>query len=65
MNNLYCQHQLLQSLLIQILIHPIKPHQLLLDAALHQTSSPLLKHQESESESDATHPIQTLLKTAS
>jgi len=60
---LSCQHHLLQSLLIQILNCLLKLHQLLLDAALHQNFSPLLKHQENGS--DAAHLTQTLRRTAS
>jgi hypothetical protein len=60
---LSCQHQLLQSLLIHILNYLLKPHWLLSDAALHQTSSCLLKHQESGS--DEAHLTQTLHKIES
>jgi hypothetical protein len=60
---LSCQHQLPQSLLIQNLNYLLKPHRLLGDAALHQTSSRLLKHQESGS--DRAHLTQTLHKIES
>jgi hypothetical protein len=60
---LSCQHQLLHSLQIEILNYLLKPHQLQLGVALHQTSSPLLKYQESGS--DAAYLTQTLHQTAS